>query len=233
MVLKCLIVDDEPLAREALNGYCKAIDFLEVIGVCKNARQAQELLQKSHVDLLFLDIQMPIITGIEWLKTQKTVPPTIITTAYSEHALESYSFNVVDYLVKPISFERFKQAVDKMYNLINNKELSNYLFIKQSKELKKIEVNKILFIEAQQNYVKIITNQETILTHSTLKGMQDSLPKEAFIKTHKSFLVSLHKIEKISENEIFIGNHVLPLSKRRKKEVVTRIRLNNHITEYE
>ncbi|MFD2562291.1 LytR/AlgR family response regulator transcription factor [Aquimarina rubra] len=229
MVLKCLIVDDEPLAREALSGYCNNLEFLEVIGICKNARQAQVLLQENHVDILFLDIQMPIITGIEWLKTQKMVPPTIMTTAYSEHALESYNFNVIDYLVKPISFERFKQAVDKTRNLINDKELTAYLFVKQDKEIKKIELNKILFVEAQQNYVKIITTEETILTHKTLKSMQSSLSEEDFIKTHKSFLVALHKIDKISGNEIFIKDYRLPLSTRLKKQVITRIKSNNRI----
>ncbi|NMH87260.1 LytR/AlgR family response regulator transcription factor [Flavivirga algicola] len=228
-VLKCLIVDDEPIAREALKGYCYDIVSLEVIGVCKNARQAQVFLQENHVDLLFLDIQMPIITGIEWLKKQKDTPPVIMTTAYSEHALESYNFNVIDYLVKPISFERFKQAVGKARDLMYNKAPESYLFVKQDKEIKKVKLNTILFVEAQQNYVKIVTTAETLITHSTLKGIKLSLPEEDFIKTHKSFLVALHKIDKISENKVFVKEHILPLSTRLKKEVTTKVKSNNYL----
>ncbi|WP_378174165.1 LytR/AlgR family response regulator transcription factor [Aquimarina sp. SS2-1] len=223
-------MDDEPLAREALNEYCKDVEFLEVIGICKNVRQAEILLQEKHVDVLFLDIQMPLMTGIEWLKTQKKVPPTIMTTAYSEYALESYDFNVIDYLVKPISFERFKQAVDKTFNLISNKETCQYLFIKQDREIKKIALNKILFVEAQQNYIKIVTTQETLITHGTLKNMQNSLPENDFIKSHKSFLVALHKIDKIFDNQIFIKDFIVPLSTRLKKEVVDKMKSMKHIS---
>ncbi len=224
IILKCLIVDDEPLAREALKGYCYEITSLEVIGVCKNVRQAQAFLQENHVDILFLDIQMPIITGIEWLKTQKSLPPVIMTTAYSEHALESYNFNVIDYLVKPISLKRFKQAVDKACDLMCNKAPESHLFVKQNKVIKKVKLSTILYVKAEQNYVKIITTTETHVMHSTLKGIQFLLPEKDFIKTHKSFLVALHKIDKISGNKVFIKEHILPLSVRLRKEVVTKIK---------
>ncbi len=224
IILKCLIVDDEPLAREALKGYCYEITSLEVIGVCKNVRQAQAFLQENHVDILFLDIQMPIITGIEWLKTQKSLPPVIMTTAYSEHALESYNFNVIDYLVKPISLKRFKQAVDKACDLMYNKAPESHLFVKQNKVIKKVKLSTILYVKAEQNYVKIITTTETHIMHSTLKGIQLLLPEKDFIKTHKSFLVALHKIDKISGNKVFIKEHILPLSVRLRKEVVTKIK---------
>ncbi|AUP80197.1 LytR/AlgR family response regulator transcription factor [Flavivirga eckloniae] len=228
IILKCLIVDDEPLAREAIKGYCHEISYLEVIGVCKNVRQAQTFLQENYIDILFLDIQMPIITGIEWLKTQKDTPAIIMTTAYSEYALESYDFNVIDYLVKPISFERFKQSVEKVCNLMYEKTLESHLFIKQDKEIKKVKLSNILYIEAQQNYVKIVTIDETLITHSTLKGIKALLPEKDFIKIHKSFLVALHKIDKILDNKVFIREHILPLSIRLKKEVTTKVKSNKH-----
>ncbi len=222
-VIKCLIVDDEPLAREALADYCKELSFLQAVGVCKNALQAQVFLEHHHVDVLFLDIQMPLITGIEWLKTQEHPPLTIITTAYSEYALESYAFNVIDYLVKPISFIRFKQAALKTQRLLTKKEDKNYIFVKQDKEIKKIAIRSILFIEAQQNYVRIVAQTTTVITHTTLKGIKTKLPESLFIQIHKSYIAAIHHIDSIKNHEVFIKNYKLPLSTRLKKKVINAL----------
>ncbi len=221
--LSCLIVDDEPLAREGIADYCVATSFLSVASTCKNALQAEAFLKENPVDLLFLDIQMPRISGIEWLKSQAQTPLTIMTTAYSEYALESFNYNVVDYLVKPISFERFTQAAEKAKRLLPSINTVPYLFIKDTKGTHRICVDHILFIEAQQNYVKIVTTDANYITHSTLKTMKQSLPESSFIQTHKSFLVALDKIEKIIAHQIHISTHQLPLSTRLKKEVLERV----------
>ena len=221
--LNCIIIDDEPLAREGLSNYCIDISFLNVIGVCKNALQANEMLHKNKVDLIFLDINMPLITGLDWLKTLRVSPLVIMTTAYPEYALESFEYEVIDYLVKPISFERFLQAANKAYRLVYVSEDNNVFFVKSDKSLKKVNVSDILFLEAMQNYVKIVTNEETIITHSTLKQLHENLSENNFIQTHKSFLVAKQHIEEIMGNQIRIGEFTVPISVRMKKEVLSKI----------
>jgi len=221
--LNCIIIDDEPLAREGLANYCQEIAFLDVVGVCKNAMQANELLHQKQVDLIFLDINMPLITGLDWLKTLKTSPLVIMTTAYPEYALESFEYEVIDYLVKPISFDRFLQAANKAYRLVNVSEEDNVFFVKSDKSLKKIVASEILYLEAMQNYVKIVTKSETIITHSTLKLLRANLSESDFIQTHKSFLIAKMHIDEIVGNQISIGKHTIPISVRMRKEVVGRI----------
>lgn len=222
-VLNCIIIDDEPLARKGLQTYCDDISFLNVVGVCKNALQANEILHKQTVDLMFLDINMPIVSGLDWLKSLATSPLVVMTTAYPQYALESFSYEVIDYLVKPISFERFLQAVNKAYRLTKTTEDEEVFFVKSDKSLKKIKLDEILFVEAMQNYVKIVTTSETIITHTTLKQLRDQLPNQFFIQTHKSYLVSKAQVSEITGNQILIGSHKVPISVRLKKEVLQQI----------
>jgi len=222
-LLNCLIIDDEPLARKGLQAYCNDVSFLQVVGVCKNALQANDLLHQQTVDLIFLDINMPILTGLDWLKSLTTSPLVIMTTAYPQYALESFSYEVIDYLVKPISPERFLQAVNKAYRLTKTTEDEQVFFVKSDKSLKKIKLDEILFVEAMQNYVKIITTSETIITHSTLKQLRDNLPEQHFVQTHKSYLVAKAHVSEISGNQILIGTHKIPISVRLKKDVVQQI----------
>jgi len=218
--LNSLIIDDEPIAREGIADYCKEISFLNVVALCKNVLQANHYLESNQIDLIFLDINMPIVSGIDWLKDLKNSPSIIMTTAYEEYALESYTYNVLDYLVKPISFERFLQAVNKVNNYYLHKTENEVLFLKSEKQLKKINFNDILFAEAMQNYIKIVTEIDTIIIHMSFKNFKELLPEDRFIQTHKSYIISKYKVDKIVENLIFIGKYKIPISVRLKKEVL-------------
>lgn len=220
--LNSLIIDDEPIAREGIADYCKEISFLNVVGLCKNVLQANHYLESNQIDLIFLDINMPIVSGIDWLKGLKNSPSIIMTTAYEEYALESFTYNVLDYLVKPISFERFLQALNKVNNYYIHKTENEVLFLKSEKQLNKVNLNDILFVEAMQNYIKIITVTETLITHMSLKTFKDQLPEDNFIQTHKSYIVSKYKVDQIVENQIIIGEYKVPISVRLKKEVLNR-----------
>ena len=217
--LNCLIIDDEPIAREGIEDYCKEISFLNVVALCKNVLQANHYLEKNQIDLIFLDINMPILSGMDWLKSLKYSPSVIMTTAYEEYALESFTYNVLDYLVKPISLERFLQAVNKVNHYYNHKIENAVLFIKSENQLKKIKIDDILFVEAMQNYIKIVTIEESLTTHMRLKEMKDTLPDD-FIQTHKSYLVSKYKVDEIKGNKIIIQNYIIPISVRLKKKVL-------------
>ena len=218
--LNCLIIDDEPIAREGIAEYCNQIESVHVIALCKNVLQANHHLEQYRVDLIFLDINMPLVSGMDWLKGLQNSPSVIMTTAYEEYALESFSFNVLDYLVKPISFERFLQAVNKVYHYLGDTSMDNVLFVKSDKQLKKIALADILFVEAMQNYIKVIIVGETIITNMSLKAFKELLPEEAFIQTHKSFIVSKYKVDKIVDNQICIGTYRIPISVRLKKAVL-------------
>ncbi len=219
--LNCLIIDDEPIAREAIADYCKKISYLNVVALCKNVLQANHYLEKKQIDLIFLDINMPIVTGIDWLKGIKKSPLIIMTTAYEEYALESFSYNVLDYLVKPISFKRFLKAVNKVNSYHKHKDEKNILFLKSERQLKKVDIKDILFVEAMQNYIKVVTSKEIIVTQIPLKNFKDQLPENNFIQTHKSYMVSKFKVDEIIENKIIIGDYEIPISVRLKKEVLS------------
>lgn len=220
--LNCLVIDDEPIAREGIAEYCKEFSFLNVVAKCRNVLQANEYLQANQIDLIFLDINMPLLSGIDWLKTLKESPSIIMTTAYTEYALESFSYEVLDYLVKPISFERFLQAINKVNRYCGNETSKEVLFIKTDKQLKKVKIDDILFVEAMQNYIKVLTFDQSIIAHMSLKTIKEILP-DYFIQTHKSYLVSKYKIDKIKGNEITIEGHKIPISVRLKKEVLNSL----------
>lgn len=218
--LNCLIIDDEPIAREGINDYCKEVSFLNVVALCKNVLQANHYLESDEIDLIFLDINMPILSGLDWLKELKKSPSIIMTTAYKEYALQSFGYNVLDYLVKPISFKRFLQAVNKVSSYYGSNDDKSILFLKSERQVKKIAVEDILFVEAMQNYIKIVTPKETIITHISLKSFKDQLPENNFIQTHKSYIVSKYKVDKIVENQIIIGDYEIPISVRLKSKVL-------------
>ena len=218
--LQCLIIDDEPIARQGIADYCNDISSLNVVALCKNVLQANHYLENNQIDLIFLDINMPIVSGIDWLKDLKNSPIIIMTTAYEEYALESFEYNVLDYLVKPISFTRFSKAIEKVSNYHTNTTENDVVFIKSENELKKIFLKNILFIEAMQNYIKIVTEIEIVIALMSLKSFRKQLPQDGFIQTHKSYLVSKYKVNKIIGNKIIIGTYEIPISVRLKKEVL-------------
>jgi len=234
--IKCIIVDDESLARKGLASYAKNIEFLDVKGICKNAVQANMVLKSEDVDLIFLDIEMPLITGLDFLKSLKNPPKVIFTTAYSEYAVESFEFDVVDYLVKPISFERFLQAANKAYRFLdksegehsNPQEEENYFFVKVDKEMVKIKYAEILYIQGMQNYVNIVTETKRYMTLVRLKDVINMLPKNRFTQVHKSYIVSLEKVQAITGNQLVISKYKIPVS-RTLKDGVNNLLLGKNV----
>ena len=232
MKLSCIIIDDEPLARKGLREYLLDVDFLQLVGEFDSPLRATEALSNQQVDLMFLDIHMPKITGIEFLRSLQHPPQVIFTTAYPQYAVEGFDLNVVDYLVKPISFDRFLKAVMKAKDVISKKGMvpsstspaEDYVFIKADNKLVKIFYHDILYIEALQNYVTIhTTNNKKYITYLTFKSMEESLPSDQFIRVHKSYLVSASKIESIEGNCIRIGQHEIPISRTVKEEVLEKL----------
>ena len=231
MTINCLIIDDEPLARKGLNEYIHDTGFLHLMGEFDSPLKATELLSKGEVDLVFLDIQMPKITGIEFIKSLKNAPPVIFTTAYPNHALEGFEVNAMDYLVKPVSFERFLKAAlkAKEYYEVREKNSttknadSDYFFIKADGRLVKIFYDDILFAEGLQNYVTIQTTSKKYISYLTIKSVEDYLPADQFIKVHKSFIISAAKVDSIDGNEVVMGQHRIPISRSLKDEVTDKL----------
>ena len=222
--LKCIIVDDEPQARRILESYILKIADLELVASAKNAVEAFEIIQHKSVDLIFLDINMPEITGIGLLQMLKTPPMIIMTTAYSEHAMESYEYDVVDYLLKPIRFERFLKSIDKVKKaglakklVLDLRPVPGYLEFKTDGDVKQIKFEEILFIQSLGNYLKIVTPVKTYVTLKTTKETEEILPKTQFIRIHKSFIVNLEKICAVKGEEVMVDKHTLPIGKTYKK----------------
>jgi len=230
MKISCIITDDEPIARKGLQGYIGKIDFLELKGVCENAIQLNNLLKQAPVDLLFLDIEMPYVSGIEFLMNTSSPPKVIFTTAYERYAIKGYELDVLDYLLKPISFDRFMKSANKAYDYFNaNQEpTTQYLFVKADSKLEKVNFSDILFVEAMENYVGIYLTGKKLITHSTLKALQEKLPVQDFLQPHKSYLINLNHINSIEGNMLHIGEYQVPISKYLKEEVMERI-LNNKL----
>lgn len=231
MKLKCIITDDEPIARKGLQSYVERIDFLELVGVCEDAIQLNNQLKSQQADLLFLDIEMPYMTGIELLNSLSNPPKVIITSAYAEYAIKGYDLEVSDYLLKPISFDRFLKAVNKVYDQLISLQtpvVQDYLFVKTSLKLEKIRFNDMRFIEGVENYVAIYTSDGKIITHTTLRTILQKLPPERFVQVHKSYLVNIDKIDSIEGNLLGIGKNKIPLS-RTYKETALEIILKNKL----
>lgn len=227
-------MDDEPLARKGLKEYIADVDFLHLIGEYENALKATEAFSRGDVQLMFLDIQMPKITGLDFLKSLQQPPPVIFTTAFPQYALEGFDLNALDYLVKPISFERFLKAAMKAKEYFEVRSQNSaafegkasspgYFFIKADNKLVKIDFDEILFAEALQNYVTIQTSSRKYITYLTFKSVEEYLPSDKFIKTHKSYIVAASKIDTIEGNTIRIGNYHLPISRNLKDDVMEKL----------
>jgi DNA-binding LytR/AlgR family response regulator len=231
MKLRCIIVDDEPVARKGLAEDLNEIKYIETTGIAENSLQAIELLSHQQIDLIFLDIQMPKLNGLNLIKSLQNPPMIIITTAYPEYALEGYDLDVIDYLLKPIPFGRLLKACHKareFYELKKNASLTDnckneYCFIKSNGRYEKVLLNDLLFVEAADNYIVIHTTGKSFLTYQTLKSMEAYLPEIKFIKVHKSFIVAIDRISHIDGNDILINNNTIPISRNFKKAVLNRI----------
>jgi len=224
--MNCIIVDDEPLAQEILESYVAKVPDLTLIAKCNNAFEASEALQKNKIDLMFLDIQMPEITGTQFLASLKEKPFVVFTTAYSEFAVEGYELDATDYLLKPIAPDRFLKSVQKVKELYNMKQAGTkpqdeqeYIFVKAEYQTVKIQLADILYIEGLKDYVKIYTkNQGMIMTLMNLKGIHSKLPASTFIRVHRSFIVPINSIERIDRSRIVIGDKRIPIGESYKDD---------------
>ena len=235
MKLNCLIIDDEPLARKGLREYVQEIDFLYCVASCENALKAASFLNQEKIDLIFLDIHMPKLSGIEFLKTLKNPPLTIITTAYSDYALEGYSLDVIDYLVKPINFDRFLKASQKALEFFELKARAehsaasavDYFFVRCDRKFEKVLFRDLSYIEGLQNYAVIHVGNKKLITYITLTSLENQLPKDRFLKVHKSFIISVPHVKAIEKDEIIMDNARIPISRSLHEQVVRQILGNN------
>ncbi|MBS1663533.1 MAG: response regulator transcription factor [Bacteroidetes bacterium] len=225
MLLKAVIVDDEPVARKVIREYLEDISYIELAGMAENPLKADALLNEQSIDLLFLDINMPKLSGIEFLRAsagRSGQPMVIITTAYAEYALDGFELDVVDYLVKPYSFERFLKACNRARDLYNGRvrpvaaatpvETPDHFFVKVDNGLEKVFFDELLYIEARLNYVLLHTADRKLIVYLTLKGLLESLPADRFIKVHKSFVVNKDCVKSIRGNILYLGQSEVPIS---------------------
>jgi two-component system LytT family response regulator len=232
-MIRCLIVDDEPLALHILEDYISKIPFLQLVKATTNPIEALTLVQEKLVDLVFLDVQMPELTGIQFLRIANGKAKVILTTAYPEYALEGYELDVIDYLLKPIAFDRFFKSVQKAQGIIQPASqpmqpeqvqqkqhdlLSDFIFVKTEHKIQKVYLNDILFIEGLKDYISIFTSAERIITLQNMKKMEDALPEKYFIRVHKSYIVSINKIDSIERSRIFIGDKIIPVGDTYREE---------------
>ncbi|MBL7722736.1 MAG: response regulator transcription factor [Chitinophagaceae bacterium] len=227
---KCLIVEDEPLAAEVLQDYVRQVPFLSLKAVCPDAIYAMELLQQEKIDLIFLDIHLPKLKGLDFIKTLKHPPHIIITSAYHEYALQGYEYNVVDYLLKPVEFARFLTAVNKLRQLSSGETIvsapvpaeRSYLFFNVSKKKVKVFLDEILYIESLKEYIRIVTKAKSILTKFQLGQIEEMLEKNNFIRVHRSFIVAKDKIEAFTATDVEIDGKQIPVG-RSYKELVQSV----------
>ncbi len=227
-MIRCLVVDDEPLALNILEDYISKMPFLELVKATTNPIEALTMVQQGDADLVFLDVQMPELTGIQFLKIANGKAKVILTTAYPQYALEGYELDVVDYLLKPIAFDRFYKAVQKAQGILQpaakgtvaeqapqvqqQQDFNNdFIFVKTEHKIQKVYLHDILFIEGLKDYISIFTTTERIITLQNMKKMEDALPERYFVRVHRSYIVSLDKIDSIERSRIFIGDKIIPV----------------------
>lgn len=236
--LRVLIVDDEYMARMLLENYAQKLPNLEVVGLCENAIEALNHLRNEKIDILFLDIQMPQLSGLELVQTLQRKPAIVFTTAYSEHAVEGFRLDAIDYLLKPFSFERFVQAVNKSINYLSfqenkqiqttyNQELTqqNHIFVKADGKLIKVKFEEIIYIEGLKEYVSLYTEKDRIITLQSLKNLEEILPDSNFLRVHKSYIIALDKIQSIVGNQVEINKRMIPIGLTYKEYLLEKLGL--------
>ena len=231
MKLKCIIIDDEPIARKVLQEFVEEIDYLELAGQAENPLKSMILLNENDIDIIFLDINMPKINGIDFLKSSKTTASIIMTTAYAQYAAEAYGLDVLDYLVKPIAFDRFLRACNKAKEIRELKKIkqikpnktNDHFFIKCDNQIEKVFYEELIYAEAMLNYVMLITNSKKMIVYVTIKSLEEQLPADMFMKVHKSFIVNLSKIRSIEGNILDIGNEKITISQNLREMVINEI----------
>ncbi|MBP1640517.1 MAG: two-component system response regulator protein [Bacteroidetes bacterium] len=231
--LRCVITDDEPMARKGLQGYVEKLDFLELVAVCEDAIQLSNVLKQQPVDLLFLDIEMPYISGVELLSGLTDPPKVIIVSAYEQYALKGYELDVTDYLLKPVSFERFLKAVNKVYDQVVKPTTvgtePQFVFVKTTQKMEKVFFRDILFVEGMENYVSIQTSSGKVVTHITLSLFLRMLPATHFVQCHKSYVVNLDKVFALEGNLLHIDAYKIPISRTYKNDVLAVLLPDNEV----
>ncbi|WP_299456100.1 LytTR family DNA-binding domain-containing protein [uncultured Microscilla sp.] len=234
MTIRCIIVDDEPLATDILEAYVSKIAFLELVQICANAFEALDCVKKNTIDLIFLDINMPDLSGIEFLNALPQKPAVIFTTAYADYAIEGFNLDAVDYLLKPISFDRFLKAANKAESFLVSKQLgkevvgfdeapTEYLFVKTEYKIVKVNLKDIWYVEGLKDYIKIVTSGGQLLTLQSMKNMLETLPDVQFMRVHKSYIVAMAYIETIERNKIKIQDKWIPIGTTYRDQFYKRI----------
>jgi len=235
MKIRCIAVDDEPLALRVIESHVEKLNDVELVAKCSNAVEAFEIVKQKQIDLMFLDIQMPELTGIEFLKSLTNPPLVIFTTAYRNYAIEAFDLDVLDYLLKPISFDRFLKALNKFYsrrqeikttpkNLnVDKAPDQDHIFIKKNKTMVKIHFNEINYIESLKDYVRIHTPAETHFVKYQISQLEQELPEDMFIRVHKSFIVPIGKVSTVSPRAIGIGDEKIPIGRNFKELVLKKL----------
>lgn len=231
MKIKCVLIDDEPLAVKVLQTYFANFPDFEVIGSFNNSLEALDFINNNTIDAVFLDINMPMMTGFELISLIENKTKVIITTAFREFAAESYDLDVLDYLVKPIPLPRFIKCINKItteFNLKNNIKVEttkgdSHIFIKVDKKMMKINIEEILFVEGMKEYIKVVTPDKTYITHKSLTSLSEELPADRFLRIHKSYVIALNKVKSIEGNRIQIQSYTIPIGRNYSKEVKNKI----------
>lgn len=237
--MKCLIVDDELMARKYLEKLCAKMPVLDLVGSCASAKEAMEVLQKEPIDILFLDVEMPGLSGLELLNQLPFLPKVIMTTSKTEYAFDAFQYQAVDYLKKPINFPRFRQAIEKILESeetvgqttsaaapVQDEEVEE-IFIKDNNRLTKITLKDILYIENIGDYVKIITKDDQYTIYGTIKGIAAKLPEKNFLKVHRSYIINMKEIVDVEANSILIDKKLIPVSRAHKQQLFDRLKLLN------
>jgi DNA-binding LytR/AlgR family response regulator len=237
--MKCLIVDDEPLARQLIESYIQRVEALSLVKSCSNAIEAFAIIQQRPVDLVFLDIQMPQITGIDLLRTLKQRPRVILTTAYREYAVDAYDLDVTDYLLKPILFERFLRSISKIYQLKQPDEVLEqdgrkiqsydeaYMYLKEDREMIKVFLKDILYIESLRDYVRVKTPGKQIVTYQKISYLEQKLPESKFIRVHRSFIIALDKVSSFSNTNVKLNTFDIPIGRNYKNQALSALNKSN------
>lgn len=236
MTYKCVIADDEPIAREIIQTYCSHFPYLEVVASCGNALEVKMVLQQQKVDLLFLDINMPVMDGVSFLKSLRAQPLVIFTTAYKEYAIDAFELSAVDYLLKPFSLDRFMMAVDKAMEKLQthafapkqteDRSAEDFIFIKTDRKIFKIQHDDLLYAEANGNFTKIVTTTQSFSPGMTFANAEELLPRPLFLRIHRSFIINKSKISHIEGNRVFIGQKEIPIGSNYKEGFLKEIGLD-------
>lgn len=231
MKISCMIVEDEPVSQEILKRYIQDLESLDLIAVCDNAIDASQKLLTIKPDLLFLDITMPRLSGLDFYKSLINPPHVIFTTAYPEYAVNGFEVNAVDYLVKPFAFDRFVKAINRLQDLlrVSSKAETPFIMLQADKKFHKVNIDDILFLEAMGDYVKVFLPGKTLIVHQTLQRLTEQLPTKLFYRVHKSYVISLSKLEYVEGNQIIIKSHHVPIGQTYRNEFLTVLQKNTNV----